>query len=187
MKTKANAKTWVALLMMLTLCACGGGDDSPVTASQTAPAPLSLEGFVAPSQLLNDACAFQKSFVGWFAQRTAADIVVSDETCSDASYQAGAYPEEFRDLEGRCTAEHCTVHSFTLSKGSQSQKFMGLLLRRSGKSMGLIIPLQPHAFTVYVSRKPVASSYYLANQAKAFASYLPLISLTFSEAVNRNL
>ncbi len=179
------------ILLSLGAARCGGSaaDMRGAPEPEITPVALPLDGLdeLIPGSLLTrgETCSFQQMFVSWFARRYVFGSQISETSCRDAKSQAPAFPDEFKDLEGRCTSEVCTVYTFKLTQGSRSQKFMGLVLGSAEQPMGLMVPLQPHSFTVYSLAKPVAASYYEANERKAFASPLPLISLTFSEAVKK--
>lgn len=179
------------LLLISATCFAACGKDSNETKPQTpvevTPSALSLNGFSPSLELLQTGCDFQKSFVQWFAEAHLKGVEVKDLECKDAALEEVNLPSKWNLLEGKCKNDSCTFYTFELTKGDRSTRLLGLLSREGEKVFGVINTADNVDYVIFSSMSKEDKGYYDRNLSRALTPEIPLISLTFTEAIQKAL
>lgn len=178
-------KLAVAALTIL-LCSCRPDNDpkAPVEA-MTEVKPLDLGGFTSALLQLSDECSFQRSFVQWFVIKYSPELVVTEGGCGSA---ATADPK-YSKFASQCDeGKGCRYYTFVLNErnGSVTQYYGLIKDTETGRRQGMIATLDESRFVMFVVPVDFPEKEYRENSSKAPNPNLPLMSVTFNEALKQD-
>ncbi len=146
--------------------------------------PLPLETLGLQSSQIEDGCDFQTSFVQWFVSNQTPELTLKDAQCGDS--RSDNLPEDFAMLKGKC-ASVCSVYVFSLQdKENKMHHFYSMVsMTKENRRVGYLTTSDYGPYSLYDKAGVYEADAYNMNISKAPSPKLPLIALTFSEALKK--